>query len=137
MLSVVRQAVNPDQYKLLDADEDELMWRVECTLLLWLQNLLIIPFDLAIVDSLASLLASVQRGDKRGPADPPSADPTPEPGSQGGDGQPVLVHVVLATCRRMLARPGAVRDRAAETLSKLLKRSDMAGALAGFVAWSE
>lgn len=59
LLGVMRSAAEPVKYQLLnsfDADEDELLWRVECTLLLWLQNLLIIPFDLSCVDSLDALL---------------------------------------------------------------------------------
>jgi hypothetical protein len=83
-------------------------------LLLWLSILVLIPFDLATVDS--SLDASA-------------------PATGGGDATPPVVRGIIELCRGYLREPGIVRDMAALALAKLLTRPDMGAPLAEFIAW--
>jgi hypothetical protein len=82
-------------------------------LLLWLTILVLIPFDLATVDS------SLDGASQSTPHDVP----------------PVVARLV-ALCYSYLADPGIVRDMAAATLAKLLTRPDMGQALQAFLEWS-
>ena len=81
-------------------------------LLLWLTILVLIPFDLATVDS--------------------SLDGVPQ--SSSSDVPPVVARLV-ALCYSYLADPGIVRDMAASTVAKLLTRPDMGQALQAFLEW--
>eukprot|EP00884_Botryococcus_braunii_P022550 jgi/Botrbrau1/897/Bobra.0167s0018.1 len=86
-------------------------WEAQCVLLLWLSQLVLIPFDLAIVDS--SL------------ADAPACD----------GGTPPLVAQLIAMCQEHLRSPGSAREMAARVLGRLLTRPDSANALAEFLKW--
>lgn len=83
-------------------------WETKCCLLLWLSILVLIPFDLASVDtSLADSRASDARLD--------------EP--------PPLVQRMIKICTIHLEKPGPTREMAGVLLSRLLTRPDMRGAL--------
>ena len=85
--------------------------QTRAVLLLWLSILVLIPFDLATVDS--SLAGAAL-----------AADEVP----------PVVLNVV-SLCQEYLAEPGIVRDMAAATLARLLTRPDMGACRDGFLAW--
>ena len=94
-------------------EKDELgtAWETRAVLILWLSILVLIPFDLVTVDSLA------------GDADDAEAPP--------------VVMRILRLCQdRYLSDPGIVRERAATLLARLLTRPDMPRALASFLDWA-
>ena len=95
-------------------DKDELgtAWETRAVLILWLSILVLIPFDLVTVDSLAR--------------------------DDGDDAEaPPVVMRILRLCQdRYLSDPGIVRDRAATLLARLLTRPDMPRALARFLDWA-
>ena len=94
-------------------EKDELgtAWETRAVLILWLSILVLIPFDLVTVDSLA------------GDADDAEAPP--------------VVMRILRLCQdRYLSDPGIVRERAATLLARLLTRPDMPRALARFLDWA-
>jgi hypothetical protein len=95
-------------------EKDELgtAWETRAVLILWLSILVLIPFDLVTVDSLA-----------RDDVDDAEAPP--------------VVMRILRLCQdRYLSDPGIVRDRAATLLARLLTRPDMPRALARFLDWA-
>ena len=95
-------------------EKDELgtAWETRAVLILWLSILVLIPFDLVTVDSLAR--------------------------DDGDDAEaPPVVMRILRLCQdRYLSDPGIVRDRAATLLARLLTRPDMPRALARFLDWA-
>ncbi|KAG0570729.1 hypothetical protein KC19_6G183600 [Ceratodon purpureus] len=93
-------------------------WETKCCLLLWLSILVLIPFDLASVDT--SL------------ADSRTADAT----LTADDEPPPLVQKMIKICTAHLENPGPTREMAGVLLSRLLTRPDMRGALRRFMAWT-
>ena len=94
-------------------EKDELgtAWETRAVLILWLSILVLIPFDLVTVDSLAEDLDDAEA--------------------------PPVVTRILRLCQdRYLSDPGIVRDRAATLLARLLTRPDMPRALASFLDWA-
>ncbi|KAK9814241.1 hypothetical protein WJX72_002759 [[Myrmecia] bisecta] len=90
------------------------VWEAQCVLMLWLSQLVLIPFDLATVDTSLSNLAATDR--------------MPE--------VPPVVQQILVLCRSYLASPGSIREMAALLVGRLLTRPDMAPALRQFLAWA-
>jgi hypothetical protein len=86
-------------------------WESRCCLLLWLSILVLIPFDLASVDT--SL------------ADSRAADA----GLTADDEPPPLVQKMIKICTAHLGNPGPTREMAGVLLSRLLTRPDMRGSL--------
>eukprot|EP00891_Asterochloris_glomerata_P000593 jgi/Astpho2/593/e_gw1.00013.148.1_t len=93
-------------------DDNNSTWEALCTLTLWLSQLVLIPFDLAIVDS--------QLTDASGS---PHA-------------YPPLVATLLTTYKEQLGAPGSIRNMAALLLGRLLTRPDQGAALRDFVQWA-
>lgn len=89
-------------------------WETKCCLLLWLSILVLIPFDLASVDT--SL------------ADPRAADTM----LAGDDEATPMVQKIINICTIHLENPGPSREMAGVLLSRLLTRPDMRGALRRF-----
>ena len=83
-------------------EKDELgtAWETRAVLILWLSILVLIPFDLVTVDSLAR-----------------ECDDAEAP--------PVVMRILRLCQDRYLSDPGIVRDRAATLLARLLTRPDM------------
>ena len=94
-------------------EKDELgtAWETRAVLNLWLSILVLIPFDLVTVDSLA------------GDAD-------------NAEAPPVVMRILRLCQDRYLSDPGIVRERAATLLARLLTRPDMPRALARFLDWA-
>ena len=94
-------------------EKDELgtAWETRAVLILWLSILVLIPFDLVTVDSLAR-----------------ECDDAEAP--------PVVMRILRLCQDRYLSDPGIVRDRAATLLARLLTRPDMPRALASFLDWA-
>lgn len=86
-------------------------WETKCCLLLWLSILVLIPFDLASVDTS---LADSRAADAR---------------LNGDDEPPPLVQKIIKICTVHLENPGPTREMAGVLLSRLLTRPDMRGAL--------
>lgn len=106
--------------------------------------LVLIPFDIAIVDS------SLAAGDAATPAAAAGGEPAAATaGAPGGDaagedalaplvlpsGVPPIVGTILCLCQRHLASPGRTREMAAVVVGRLLTRPDMAPSLAAFLPW--
>ena len=86
-------------------------WETKCCLLLWLSILVLIPFDLASVDtSLAGSRVAYAWV---------AADDEPPP----------LVQKMIQICTAHLENSGPTREMAGVLLSRLLTRPDMRGAL--------
>lgn len=93
-------------------------WETKCCLLLWLSILVLIPFDLASVDtSLAGSRVAYAWV---------AADDEPPP----------LVQKMIQICTAHLENSGPTREMAGVLLSRLLTRPDMRGALRRFMAWT-
>ena len=92
-------------------------WETQCTLLMWLSVLVLIPFALSTLDS-----ALQGGGEGEGEEEALGASP--------------MVAQMLGLCRGFLAEPGPVRDTAAALLGRLLTRPDTRAPLAEFVAWA-
>ncbi|CAK9217775.1 unnamed protein product [Sphagnum troendelagicum] len=92
-------------------------WETKCTLLLWLSILVLIPFDMASVDT-----AMVE----------------PRASNAGGEEEqtPPLVQRMVKLCTEHLSNPGPTREMTGVLLSRLLTRPDMQGTLKGFMAWT-
>ncbi|KAG2492086.1 hypothetical protein HYH03_009582 [Edaphochlamys debaryana] len=105
----ILDAVRAQQPK--DAEEGLVAWEAQTMLLLWLSILILIPFDLATVDSTAIN------------------------GRTEGVPYTALVARILDMCKDYLHRPGGVREMAAVVLGRLLTRPDMAGAFSEFLDW--
>lgn len=94
--------------------------------------LVLIPFDIALVDSSLSGSAG---------GAPTAGGATQQPASQGSAGAaaaagyPPIVGTILGLCQRYLASPGSSREMAAVVLGRLLTRPDMAPALRQFLGW--
>lgn len=86
-------------------------WETKCTLLLWLSILVLMPFDMASIDT-----ALVE----------PRA---PNIGLCREEEAPPLVQRMLKMCTDHLESPGPTREMAGVLLSRLLTRPDMRGAL--------
>lgn len=84
-------------------------WETQCTLLLWLSILVLIPFDMASVDTALT-------------------DSGPSCGNSS-DAVPPLVERMIRMCKEYLANPGPVREMAGVLLARLLSRPDMRAAL--------
>ena len=86
-------------------------WETKCSLLLWLSILVLIPFDLASVDTAL-------------------AEPRATNTSNANEEEtPPLVQRMLKMCMDHLERPGPTREMAGVLLSRLLTRPDMRSAL--------
>ena len=96
------------------------LWETRCVLLLWLSILVLIPFDLAVVDS--ALLGEAASGADTGAGSENSAPP--------------VVRAIVARCTEYLGDSGWARDVAASLLGKLLTRPGSEGALSDFVQWA-
>lgn len=95
-------------------EESTGQWETKCCLLLWLSILVLIPFDIASVDtSLAETNLTVSSA------------------------VPPLVDKILTLCKDYLASPGPMREMAGVLLSRLLTRPDMRIALRSFMTWSQ
>jgi hypothetical protein len=113
------------------------LWEAQYVLLLWLSMLVLIPFDIAIVDSsLAEAPTAAQHGTAQ------ASSGSGQGGSSGGLASqpaapafPPLVGTIMELCQRYLASPGSTREMAAVVLGRLLTRPDMAPALAAFLDW--
>eukprot|EP00899_Mesostigma_viride_P006535 jgi/Mesvir1/15883/Mv02791-RA.1 len=104
----------------LENDASSGEWETLCTLLLWLSMIVLIPFDLASVDT--SLV---------------SGGPHAEEGAAAGEeGSPPLVRRLVGLCRAFLHSSGAVRDMAVVLLARLLTRPDMGSPLRAFMEWA-
>ncbi|KAL3695132.1 hypothetical protein R1sor_008783 [Riccia sorocarpa] len=90
-------------------------WETKCTLLLWLSMLVLIPFDMASVDT-----ALVDC-----------------PDIHAGSTVPPLVQRIVKVCKEYLQSPGPVREMSGVLLSRLLTRPDMRHALRDFIDWSQ
>ncbi|QDZ21898.1 tubulin-specific chaperone D [Chloropicon primus] len=112
MLQSLKEAseARPDGY---DEMTLESFWEAHCTLLLWLSLLVLIPFDLATIDT----------GDAGSGAS-----------SEAGKS---IVLKILGTCKVFLQNAGLVRDMSAYLLSQLLTRPDSAHVLKEFLEWSQ
>ncbi|EFJ45543.1 hypothetical protein VOLCADRAFT_94333 [Volvox carteri f. nagariensis] len=97
-----------------DAEGGIALWEAQTILLLWLSILILIPFDLATLDS--STAAPGGEADKILPYTP-------------------LVGRILNLCQEYLHHPGGVREMAAVVLGRLLTRPDMGSAMAEFLEW--
>jgi hypothetical protein len=102
--------VEPTLHALARQDSgDHSSWETRYVLLMWMSILVLIPFNLATVDSAIV-----------------SSDPAKS-----------LVGRIAAVCRFYLSDPGAVRDAGAICLAKLLSRPDMDhGELQRFFTWA-
>ncbi|KAJ7541816.1 hypothetical protein O6H91_10G078100 [Diphasiastrum complanatum] len=90
-------------------------WETECTLLLWLSILVLIPFDMTSVDTS---LSESSFSEKHEPVSP-------------------LVERIIQICKDYLSSPGPVREMAGVLLSRLLTRPDMSDNLLSFVNWTQ
>jgi hypothetical protein len=106
------------------ASSPPLLLHVQYVLLLWLSMLVLIPFDIVLVDSSLGQAAT-------------SAHPATAVGGQAAatPSYPPIVGTILRLCQRYLASPGSTREMAAVVLGRLLTRPDMAPALAEFLGW--
>ncbi|KAL4443777.1 hypothetical protein ABPG75_011514 [Micractinium tetrahymenae] len=139
----------------LRLDDGQGLWEAQYVLLLWLSMLVLIPFDIAIVDSSlaaeasAATPAAAAAGNGSAAAGN-GAGPGAEAGSSSGTapaaddalaplrlapGVPPIVDTILGLCQRHLASPGSTREMAAVVVGRLLTRPDMAPALAAFLSW--
>ncbi|BBN05956.1 tubulin-specific chaperone D [Marchantia polymorpha subsp. ruderalis] len=89
-------------------------WETKCTLLLWLSILVLIPFDMASVDTALADCSD----------------------SSSKSNIPPLVQKIINICKDYLQSPGPVREMSGVLLSRLLTRPDMRAALKDFVEWS-
>lgn len=119
---------------------------LQYVLLLWLSMLVLIPFDIAIVDSSLAAAAAAPAAEAE---EEPAAVGNGSAGAPGSDtvgddalapialppGVPPIVGTILAVCQRHLASPGSTREMAAVVVGRLLTRPDMAPALAAFLPW--
>jgi hypothetical protein len=87
-------------------EESTGQWETKCCLLLWLSMLVLIPFDIASVDTALADSGSMIQNDEI-----------------------PLVKKILALCKDYLASPGPMREMAGVLLSRLLTRPDMQAAL--------
>ncbi|KAL0043717.1 hypothetical protein WJX82_009809 [Trebouxia sp. C0006] len=93
-------------------EESNSIWEAQCTLTLWLAQLVLIPFDLASVDSSISASAT----------------------SSGS--WPPIVSKIMDMYKGHLSSPGSIRGMAALLLGRLLTRPDLQPALDHFLQWS-
>ncbi|KAA6421473.1 MAG: tubulin-specific chaperone D-like, partial [Trebouxia sp. A1-2] len=93
-------------------EESNSIWEAQCTLTLWLAQLVLIPFDLASVDSSISASAT----------------------SSGS--WPPIVSKIMNMYKGHMSSPGSIRDMAALLLGRLLTRPDLQPALDNFLQWS-
>ncbi|KAL2632493.1 hypothetical protein R1flu_003972 [Riccia fluitans] len=89
-------------------------WETKCTLLLWLSILVLIPFDMASVDTALVDCSEIHAGST----------------------VPPLVQRIIKVCKEYLQSPGPVREMSGVLLSRLLTRPDMRHALRDFIDWS-
>ncbi|KAH7298542.1 hypothetical protein KP509_25G048400 [Ceratopteris richardii] len=94
-------------------EESTGQWETKCCLLLWLSILVLIPFDIASVDTSFS-----------------------ETDLSNSRVVPPLVEKILTLCKEYLGNPGPMREMAGVLLSRLLTRPDMSTALKGFMTWT-
>lgn len=105
------------------------LWEAQYVCLLWLALLVLIPFDLALVDS--SLSSSAATGGSAGTSGSGSgaASLTAAPG------YPPIVGTILSLGQAHLASPGSSREMAAVVLGRLITRPDMGAALLEVLDW--
>ena len=96
---------------------------LQYVLLLWLSMLVLIPFDIAIVDSSLA------------PAQPGASTPAAAAEAAAAAAYPPIVRTILSLCQGYLGSPGSTREMAAVVLGRLLTRPDMAPALHDFLDW--
>lgn len=90
--------------------DDHEAWQVAYSLMIWLSMVVMVPFDLSIIDSSI-----------HGP---------------GGDGAPVpLVKRIEQLACAHLSSPGPARDAAAVLLARLLTRPGLQPMLRGYITW--
>ncbi|MCO5570693.1 hypothetical protein L7F22_024420 [Adiantum nelumboides] len=95
-------------------EESTGQWETKCCLLLWLSILVLVPFDIASVDtSFTETDVTVSRV------------------------VPPLVGKIVTLCKDYLASPGPMREMAGVLLSRLLTRPDMPAALRSFMTWTQ
>ena len=105
--------ITPEASAGYDEATVDFVWEGNCTLLLWLSLLVLVPFDLATIDSSMINVESSE----------PSSDS--------------IVFKLVETCKEYLANSGLVREMAAYLLSQLLTRPDNTQALKDFFEWSQ
>jgi hypothetical protein len=99
-----------DKAELYDETTMNSFWEAHCTLLLWLSLLVLIPFDLATIDSATGTTTTENE---------------------------TIVQKIVGSCKEFLLNAGLVRDMAAYLLSQLLTRPDNAQVLEEFLKWSQ
>lgn len=99
-------------------DEGYGLWEAQYVCLIWLTLLVLIPFDLALVDTS---LSGGSGGSSAGALDLP---------------YPPIVSGLLRLLRRQLASPGSSREAAAVVLGRLVSRPDMGAALTETLDWA-
>jgi hypothetical protein len=88
-------------------------WETKCTLLLWLSILVLIPFDMASVDTAM-------------------VEPRASNAGREEEQTPPLVQRMVKLCTEHLSNPGPTREMTGVLLSRLLTRPDMQGTLKGY-----
>ena len=83
-------------------EESTGQWETKCCLLLWLSMLVLIPFDIASIDTTLADSDYIV-----------------------ANNEIPLVNKILALCKEYLASPGPMREMAGVLLSRLLTRPDM------------
>ena len=105
-------------------------WQVAYSLMVWLSMVVMVPFDLAIIDSgPAAADAAAAAANTAGVFDAP-ADL-----AAGAHASLSLVGKILAVARRYLGSTGPAREAAAVLLARLLTRPGLQPRLREFVQW--
>ncbi|GHP04507.1 hypothetical protein PPROV_000326100 [Pycnococcus provasolii] len=106
-----------------DASDGNGVWEARVVMLLWLQVLVLVPFDFSTLNP-AKIVA-------------PHAIPAPS-GCEWGTAKGALATTLLDACAQHLRDPSPARGAAAELLAKLLVRVDISGAdaMPAFVDWA-
>ncbi|GAX74065.1 hypothetical protein CEUSTIGMA_g1515.t1 [Chlamydomonas eustigma] len=101
--------------KVVKTEEEAVaVWESQSILLLWLSMLILVPFDLATIDSSATDMTAARS----------------QPYTQ-------LVSKIMTICQECLHQPGSVREMGALLLGRMLTRPDMGLALGEYIAWIE
>ena len=90
-------------------NKDYETWETRYVLLLWLNILCLIPFDICSLDSSLSIVTTTEEG----------------PSLLDDESSSKLVAQIADTCREYLCDPGPTREAASACLSSLLTRPDM------------
>lgn len=100
---------------------DHSTWETRYGLLLWLSMMVLIPFDLATVDSSLANKFIVEVKDNKVPSTNPSSSSSSSSLSSSVNGGG-LIHHLLHVGRLYLGNPAATREAAAVMLARLLSR---------------